>query len=63
MLITLNKIPCLKLISETVIQDGLALMFVKEQTPENCLEVLEYNARALQFVKKQTVTYDIKQNW
>ena len=35
-------------------QNGYALQFVKEQTPEICLATVKQNVSALQFVKEQT---------
>lgn len=39
---------------EKVQQDGLALQFVKKQTPEICMAAVQKNGCALQYVKKQT---------
>jgi len=35
-------------------QDGLALQYVKKQTPEICLAVVKQDGFALKYVKKQT---------
>jgi hypothetical protein len=35
-------------------QDGKALVYVKEQTPELCREGVKQDGRALQFVREQT---------
>ena len=35
-------------------QNGCALEYVKEQTPEICLEAVKQNGCALQYVKEQT---------
>ena len=39
---------------EMVKQDGYALQFVKEQTPELCMAAVQQNGWALQFVEEQT---------
>ena len=39
---------------EKVTQNGRALEYVKEQTPEICLAAVTQNGRALKFVKEQT---------
>ena len=39
---------------EAVKQDGLALQYVLEQTPELCLEAVKQHSWALQYVKEQT---------
>ena len=39
---------------EAVKQDGHALRYVKEQTPEICLAAVKQDESALQFVKEQT---------
>jgi hypothetical protein len=39
---------------EAVRQDGCALRYVHEQTPEICLEAVRQNGLALQHVHKQT---------
>ena len=35
-------------------QNGLALEFIKEQTPEICMAAVKQNGEALQYVKEQT---------
>ena len=50
---------------ERVKQNGLALQFVKEQTPEICLAAVRRDAIALEYVKEQTpeiCTEAVKQN-
>ena len=44
----------LKLCAAAVQQDGEALKFVTEQTPELCLLAVQQNGQALQYVSKQT---------
>jgi hypothetical protein len=39
---------------EKVKKNGLALDYVKEQTPEICIAAVEQNGNAIQFVKEQT---------
>ena len=39
---------------EAVKQNGLALRYVKEQTPDICLAAVKQNGLALRFVKEQT---------
>ena len=39
---------------EKVKEDGLALEYVKEQTPEICWEAVRQNGLALEYVKEQT---------
>jgi hypothetical protein len=39
---------------EAVKEDGYALKYVKEQTPEICLTAVKQNGYALQYVKEQT---------
>ena len=39
---------------KTVKQDGYALQYVTEQTPEICIEAVKQNGYALQYVKNQT---------
>lgn len=39
---------------DEVKRDGMALQYVKEQSPEICMEAVKQNGRALQYVKEQT---------
>jgi len=39
---------------EAVKQDGYALKYVKEQTPEICLAAVKQDGHALRYVKEQT---------
>jgi hypothetical protein len=39
---------------EAVKEDGYALQYVKEQTPEICLAAVKQNGYVLQYVKEQT---------
>lgn len=43
-----------KEVLKMVKQDGWALKYVKEQTPEICLEAVKQNGYVLRLVKKQT---------
>jgi hypothetical protein len=50
----LDEILDQELCLEVVKQNGMALKFVKEQTPKICLEAVEQNGFALLYVKEQT---------
>ncbi len=39
---------------DEVKRDGMALQYVKEQSPEICMEAVRQNGMALQFVEEQT---------
>ena len=41
-------------VKETILEDGLALQFVNNQTEELCKIAVQQNWEALQFVKNQT---------
>ena len=47
-----DKLSCKKNLSGK--EDGLALQFVKEQTPELCLAAVKQNGYALRIVREQT---------
>jgi hypothetical protein len=49
-----NKNKLYTISREAVLQNGLALRFVGEQTPEICMIAVTQNGLALQFVKQQT---------